>query len=523
MQTQRTNSTTAQRNKRTPANLRPHKQRAPYSFEGYQRPASSTISSKRSQQNRTQTALALPKPTTNANRSAQLSRLSTIGVTSASIKLRQKRNKSDGTASLAAANTNNQTISIDDSSQEADGVFPDVDDILGTPSKATNDRRPARPSLKRTERSLNVISSEGEESEPPVERRSRSPRHNSKRNRRHSDSSQSDEVKLISDIQLSFTPKPAPLETATTLRSPPATLPRAKEKATVRQSSALFSTQDTLIGTSLGSHNNTATRMGSIGDLSLTPCQTKRKLSVEPSVEPPVPQGVDAELPDVPIGEFFSQKPSPPTTTSISKKSQGKKRQPTLVSSDPIEPSTGEPGQQDSSISQWYNDCHDTYIGAKDDSQIGGSDRQSPQRRDEEPHATMFPDSIDHGFHQESQLDSQSMPSSPLEGFCDVRNMATANSGNTAIYMDQFMYGNSKTSRQDTRTPTTTTVQRDNSGGGIRPAGSKEMFQSLAKRHSPSSLSKDSTVHTNHYADEGSLDIAPSMNWEGQGGSSRFG
>ncbi|KAJ2323419.1 hypothetical protein GGI00_005630, partial [Coemansia sp. RSA 2681] len=120
-------------------------------------------------------------------------------------------------------------------------------------------------------------------------------------------------------------------------------------------------------------------------------------------------KGVDAELFDDPIDEFLTQN---------------------VVARSAMADHGGEKGSQDGGssptlpgISQWYADNRERYIGVGDNS-------------DAAPHG--FESTDDIGIRVDSEQDGDSRPQSPLEGFCDLRELARTGGGGASIYLNQF-------------------------------------------------------------------------------------
>ncbi|KAJ2756035.1 hypothetical protein GGI19_001155 [Coemansia pectinata] len=277
-------------------------------------------------------------------------------------------------------------------------------------------------------------------------------------------------------------------------------------------------------------------------------------------------KGVDAELFNDPIDEFFTQDVSRPAQVH-----NAFAQRLSSLASDPYNPEASHVSatvdqasrgvsQPDGSspvhpgISQWYHDNHDRLIGLGEDSD--GADMFTNDRLsdDFDRHLDSRPalsgqESAQQGYVSIDDDDeaSDEAPQSPLEGFCDLREFAGTGDGNMAIYLNQFApavrrspqqrggrgrrRGSSSTS-SSRRTGSRSRERPTSSGstrggrrgrgqqtaagfGGIRPVAS-----SRATR--PTTTVTSAPIIYNHYADDGHLDIAPSMNWEGSG-MSRFG
>ncbi|KAJ2350745.1 hypothetical protein GGH92_002200 [Coemansia sp. RSA 2673] len=247
-------------------------------------------------------------------------------------------------------------------------------------------------------------------------------------------------------------------------------------------------------------------------------------------------KGMDAELFDDPIGEFLTQDVSRSDLIQMHNVS-ATADQASMGESQPGGSSPVHPG-----ISQWYHDNHDRLIGVGEDSDgadMFGDDRLSD---DFDHHLDSRPElSGQESSHQGyvSIDDDDEAPQSPLEGFCDLREFAGTGDDNMAIYLNQFApavrrspqqrgrrgrrRGSSSASRSRERPTSSGSTRGGRRGrghqaagfGGIRPVSS-----SRASR--PTTTVTSAPIVYNHYADDGYLDIAPSMNWEGSG-MSRFG
>ncbi|KAJ2458458.1 hypothetical protein GGF42_002055 [Coemansia sp. RSA 2424] len=191
-------------------------------------------------------------------------------------------------------------------------------------------------------------------------------------------------------------------------------------------------------------------------------------------------KGVDSELFDDPIDEFLTQNVVARSATAdhgSEKGSQDGGSSPTL------------PG-----ISQWYADNRERYIGVGDDS-------------DAAPHG--FESTDDIGIRVDSEQDGDSRPQSPLEGFCDLRELARTGGGGASIYLNQFGPAVRQQESQQ--------ASQQRSGGRSREAGDEDKGEDVREDVRSKRQQLDLVG-----SDDGYLDVAPSLNWEG-GGTSRFG
>ncbi|KAJ2740287.1 hypothetical protein GGI20_005890 [Coemansia sp. BCRC 34301] len=250
-------------------------------------------------------------------------------------------------------------------------------------------------------------------------------------------------------------------------------------------------------------------------------------------------KGVDAELFDDPIDEFLTQDVAAGLLTAVSQSNKNKSQCNRSSSSSPVQPGT----------SQWYHDNHDIYIGVGGDSQKPMDIRQDPGQE----HANES--YVSESYANESYAsvdDGDSPPQSPLEGFCDLRVFSGTGGGDMDIYLNQF----GPTVRDTSQQPG---GSRDRSRGGRRGRGGARSHPRSSSSSNSSGLTRGgrrgrgrgrgpvqqataagfggirpvtsaralapavtTPIIYNHYADDGYLDIAPSLNWEG-GGMSRFG
>ncbi|KAJ1825029.1 hypothetical protein GGH91_000293 [Coemansia sp. RSA 2671] len=256
-------------------------------------------------------------------------------------------------------------------------------------------------------------------------------------------------------------------------------------------------------------------------------------------------KGVDAELLDDPIDEFLTQDVNvpPPRLSGLASdpySSEGMAEPPPDRSS-PVHPG----------ISQWYHDNHDRFIGVGEDSDgadMFASDRMSDDFdrhiRSRTPLSDQEP--APQGYVSIDDDDDEA-PQSPLEGFCDLREFAGTGDASMDIYLNQFAPAVRRSPQQRggrgrrRRGSSSSPSQRAASGSRERPTGGRPTRGGRRGRGQPAAAgfggirpvtsarsSRTTTVTTsvpiiyNHYADDGYLDVAPSMNWEG-GGMSRFG
>ncbi|KAJ2000640.1 hypothetical protein GGI04_004069 [Coemansia thaxteri] len=313
-------------------------------------------------------------------------------------------------------------------------------------------------------------------------------------------------------------------------------------------------------------HNTRLPSSGIVPNFRRTPSATKDSL-----------KGVDAELPDDPIDEFCSQ-----GVGALARLRQQRTFGPRLepIQSDPLfsdavhSPAAGAKSgselsrQGESSpilpgISQWYHDNHDEYIGVGEDSDglsaagiSGDSDMTHEQhnewcapafdRRIEAGHDD--PVLVDRGqggrtnHAPTNDVGNANPPSSPLEGFCDLRAFSGNGDSSTDIYLNQFAPTRQQPSQQRSgrgrRHARSSSSSRQSSSrsrerssrparggrqsrrqqrGGVRPVNTSRIAPQVAAGGSATQ-----PIFYNHYAEDPFLDIAPSMNFE-SGNMFRFG
>ncbi|KAJ2736209.1 hypothetical protein IW152_000978 [Coemansia sp. BCRC 34962] len=256
-------------------------------------------------------------------------------------------------------------------------------------------------------------------------------------------------------------------------------------------------------------------------------------------------KGVDAELLDDPIDEFLTQDAGVPAL------------RPSTLASDPYSSEDMAGSRPDRSspvhpgISQWYRDNHDRFIGVGEDSdgaEMFAGDRLS-DGLDRHIHSRASLSDQEHAPQGYVSIDSSDdeAPQSPLEGFCDLREFAGTGDGSMDIYLNQFAPAVRRSPQQRggrgrrRRDSSSSPSQPAASGSHERPTGGRATRGGRRGRGQQTAAgfgrirpvtsarsSRTATVATsapiiyNHYADDGYLDIAPSMNWEGSG-MSRFG